>query len=295
MNNKIAWILLASLGIQLGLPIAEGLAVTPQESKTLLLAERGNRGGGGGGGNRANHSGGGGNRPERSGGGGNRAEHSSKNLNRASAGGQGSGRVQRDTANRPSRSAESRQVNRNNVNRSGDRQTSNRIERPQAQNRNIDRNQTRDRVNNSRDVNVNRDRTVNVDRNRTVNVDRNRNAIVNPRGGAAWGWNRGVAWAPRTNYWGGGFWGPFAIGTAAVGMTSAIINAGSSHYYTVEQNTPGYNLLSSYGLVQTQCSDDPNLVYMYGPQDSLICANPNNLVPSGDYDINIDTLTLVAR
>ena len=89
---------------------------------------------------------------------------------------------------------------------------------------NIDRNQTRDRVNNNRDVNINRDRTVNVDRNRTVNVDRNRHVVVNPRGGAAWGWNRGVAWVPRTNYWGGGFWGPFAVGAAAVGMTSAIVN-----------------------------------------------------------------------
>jgi len=288
MNNKIAWILLVSLGSQLMLPIAEGLALTPQASKTMLLAEKGNRGGGG------NRSGGGGHKAERSGG-GNRAERSGGNLNRSSVGAKGSGRVQRDTANRPNRSSETRSVNRENINRSGDRQTSNRIERPQTQTRNIDRNQTRDRVNNNRDVNVNRDRNVNVDRNRTVNVDRNRNVVVNPRGGTAWGWNRGVAWAPRTNYWGGGFWGPFALGTAAVGMTSAIVNSGSSNYYTVEQSSPGYNLLSSYGLVQTQCLDDPNLVYMYGPQDSLICANPNNLVPSGDYDINIDTLTLVAR
>jgi hypothetical protein len=35
-------------------------------------------------------------------------------------------------------------------------------------------------------------------------------------------------------------------------MTSAIVNAGSSNYYTVEQSSPGYNLLSSYELVQTQ-------------------------------------------
>ena len=279
MKNKIAWILLASLGSQLVLPIAEVFAVTPQESETMLIAGKANRGGGG----------------KRSSGGG--AKRSGGNLNRSSVGSKGSGRVQRDTAKRPSNSNTNRSANRDN--RNVNRESSNRVKRPE--NRSVDRNQTRDRVNNSRDVNrdrnvnVDRNRNVNVDRNRTVNVNRDRNVIVNPRVGSAWGWNRGVAWVPRTNYWGGGFWGPFAVGAATVGMTSAIVNASSSNYYTVEQNTPGYSLLSNYSLVQTQCSDDPNLVYMYGPQDSLICANPNNLVPSGDYDIDIDTLSLVAR
>jgi hypothetical protein len=36
--------------------------------------------------------------------------------------------------------------------------------------------------------------------------------VVNPFHYPAWGWNRGVVWAPVGVYWGGGFWGAFAVG-----------------------------------------------------------------------------------
>ncbi|MBV8154939.1 MAG: hypothetical protein JOY98_10985, partial [Candidatus Eremiobacteraeota bacterium] len=63
--------------------------------------------------------------------------------------------------------------------------------------------------------------------------------------------------------------------------------------YQVQPNSPGATFLSNYGLTQTQCGP-PNLVIVYGPSDSVICAYPNNTVSAGYYNLDTTTLSLTS-
>lgn len=111
-----------------------------------------------------------------------------------------------------------------------------------------------------------------------------------------WGWNAGVAWYPAPYYYGGGFWGPFAVGAvtaAAYGSVVAANNAAIASYQ-VQTSSPGAKLLQSYQLTQTPCGP-PNLVVIYGPNSSVICAQPNHLVAAGNYSVNSSTLTLTSE
>ena len=131
----------------------------------------------------------------------------------------------------------------------------------------------------------------------------NRTVIVNPHyyGGGGWGWNHGVAWYPASNYWGGGFWGAFAIGvtSAAVGAAiyGSIVNSANQQTvtsYQVQPSSPGATLLMNYQLQQVQCGP-PGLVVIFGPDNSVICANPNQLVAPGEYDLDAQQLSIIAR
>jgi len=124
----------------------------------------------------------------------------------------------------------------------------------------------------------------------------NRNVVVaNPvYRGPAYGWNHGVVWAPAYGYWGGGFWGAFAIGVTSAAVYGAIVNSTTHVTYTsyqVAQSSPGATLLQNYQLTQVQCGP-PNLVVIYGPDNSVICANPNQLVAAGNYNLDTATLSL---
>ncbi len=168
-------------------------------------------------------------------------------------------------------------------------------------------------VNNRNNVNVNNhnnyNRNVNVN---NVNVNRNYSYTYNRSGyngygwhgavvvnpvyrGPAWGWNRGVVWAPNYGYWGGGFWGAFAVGaaTAAV-MGSIYYNNQRYNSYQVSAGSPGAQLLANYGLQQVPCGP-PGLVVIYGPNNGVICANPNSLVAAGTYAVNENNLTLQSQ
>jgi hypothetical protein len=122
--------------------------------------------------------------------------------------------------------------------------------------------------------------------------------VTNPvyHGYSVWGWNGGVAWYPAPYYWGGGFWGAFAIGATSAAIYGSIVAANNVTYtsYQVAQDSPGAKLLSSYRLTQTQCGP-PNLVVIYGPNNSIICAFPNDLVSAGNYSVDSQTLTLVSE
>jgi hypothetical protein len=86
------------------------------------------------------------------------------------------------------------------------------------------------------------------------------------------------------------------VGAIATGVTAAIVSAANQpNYVIIERGTPGYTLFDSYGLTQVQCVDSESLVFVYGPQDSLICALPNSLVSAGYYDVEPETLVLIAR
>lgn len=100
-----------------------------------------------------------------------------------------------------------------------------------------------------------------------------------------WQWNHGAAWYARPNYWGGGFWGAIAIGLS--------FNE-SPGYYVVQPSSPGAQLLAQYNLTQTTC-DQPNLVDIYGPDGSEICAYPNDMVSPGAYNVDYATLTLTSN
>lgn len=119
--------------------------------------------------------------------------------------------------------------------------------------------------------------------------------VVNPRyrGHPAWYWNRGVAWYPAPAYWGGGFWGTLAIAATSAAIFGYIAGSSGDQYvsYQVQPNSPGAQLLQAYGLTQTPCGP-PNLVVIYGPDNSVICAFPNNLVSAGTYSVDPSTLTI---
>ena len=112
-----------------------------------------------------------------------------------------------------------------------------------------------------------------------------------------WGWNGYVAWYPAPYYYGGGFWGPWAVG-----MTTAVIygeiedeETHEKHEsYQVEPESPGAKLLAGYELTQTQCG--PNgLVVIHGPNNSVVCATPNARVAAGNYDLDVTNLTISSR
>ena len=153
--------------------------------------------------------------------------------------------------------------------------------------------------NGNRNTNVNNN-NVNVNRNTNVAVNNSRSGavIVNPRypPGPAWGWNRGSPWYPAPNYWGGGFWGSLAIGVASAAVFGAIVSS-TTHQtvtsYQVQPNSPGATMLQNYGLQQVQCGP-PNLVVIYGPSNSVICANPNATVAAGEYNLDTQQLSLVS-
>jgi hypothetical protein len=118
--------------------------------------------------------------------------------------------------------------------------------------------------------------------------------IVNPiYRGPAWGWNRGIAWYPAPAYWGGGFWGTLAIAATSAAVFGYIYGANNQQIvsYQVQPNSPGAQMLANYQLTQTPCGP-PNLVVIYGPDNSVICAYPNNLVSAGTYSLDPSTLTI---
>ncbi|HEV8022783.1 MAG TPA: hypothetical protein VGP41_16025 [Candidatus Lustribacter sp.] len=123
--------------------------------------------------------------------------------------------------------------------------------------------------------------------------------IVNPRypvGGPAWGWNHGSPWYPAPGYWGGGFWGALAIGVTSAAVFGAIVNSTTQQTitsYQVQPNSPGATMLQNYGLQQVPCGP-PNLVVIYGPNNSVICAIPNANVAAGQYNLDSTQLSLVS-
>jgi hypothetical protein len=122
--------------------------------------------------------------------------------------------------------------------------------------------------------------------------------IYNPRRWRGWGWNRGIHWYPAPIYWGGGFWGPFAFGGLGAGLLfgSIVDYQDQAIYpsYEIEPTSPGAELLQNYGLTQTECGP-PNLVVIWGPDNSVICAYPNDLVGAGNYELDPTTLTIVSQ
>jgi len=95
----------------------------------------------------------------------------------------------------------------------------------------------------------------------------------------AWGWNHSRPWSPNGRYFGGGFWGPFALG----------IVLGSA--FVIGFNSPGYYLFQNYGLQYAPCDSD-GLVYLIGPNNSMVCAYPTANIPPGYYNIDPSTLTI---
>ena len=115
--------------------------------------------------------------------------------------------------------------------------------------------------------------------------------------GGSYGWNHGVPWQPAPIYWGGGFWGPYAVGDlAALALFGWIADSQNQvvyDSYQLEPDSPGWQLLQDYQLQQTPCGP-PDLVVIWGPDDSVVCAYPNNIVGPGNYDVDPATFGLVS-
>jgi hypothetical protein len=239
-------------------------------------------------------------------------------LNRADQSLVASGNIQRTSGNVHRSSTTN--VNHTNVNRSNTTNINhtnvNRSNTTSVNHTNVNRSNTTNinhtNVNRSNTTNVNRN-NVNINNNHNVNVNRpngnynggnynrpngvyrgNNVYINNPRGWSNWGWHGGTAWYPNTSYWGGGFWGAFAVGAMTTAVTGAAISAASQpKYVVVENGTPGYTLLTNYGLTQTHCTS--GVVIINGPSNSTICALPTSTVPVGTYTIEQSTLTLIPQ
>ncbi len=118
--------------------------------------------------------------------------------------------------------------------------------------------------------------------------------LHNPRHWGWWGWNHSVIWYPVPYYWGGGFWGPWGLGATGYPLFGSIIDYDDHEIYPsyeIGPTSPGAQLLADYGLTQTECGP-PNLVVIWGPNNSVICAYPNNLVSPGNYELDPATLTI---
>jgi len=109
-----------------------------------------------------------------------------------------------------------------------------------------------------------------------------------------WGWNGGVIWYPAYGYWGGGFWGPWGYGYYGpyYGEYTHTVTHEVVKSYEIAPDSPGAKMLANYGLTQTQCSNEGNLVVVFGPENSIICAQPNATVAAGQYELNTDDLTI---
>ena len=308
MKRLLSFTLILSLIFPhiLALKPAIAFQLETNDSEEILARRGGRRGGGRRGGGRGRS------RPSSRGrGSGNRR---SMNRNRLSSG--GSGRVRRPsnnrrpTSNRPGnnrRPVSNRRGNRiQPVNRPGNnrRPVSNRPgnNRPGNNRRPVNNRPGNNRFGNNRRPGYNRPMNrVRPTPSRRINrnIINNGNIVVNPRvnyGG--WGWNGGRRWYPSYSYWGGGFWGGFAVGAFTTAVTGAIINSSSSSdttYVVIEKDSPGYSLFDSYGLTQIDCNSSGDIVFIYGPQDTLMCAYPNEYVVAGYYDVDPEDLTLVAR
>jgi hypothetical protein len=125
----------------------------------------------------------------------------------------------------------------------------------------------------------------------------NRPVIPNPYRWGGWSWNHGAIWYPVPYYWGYGFWGPWgllATPTAAFGSVVDYEYGGAYSSYGVGPQSPGGQLLYDYGLTQTVCGA-ANLVVIWGPGNSPICAYSNGLVAAGNYQADPATLTIHRR
>lgn len=109
-----------------------------------------------------------------------------------------------------------------------------------------------------------------------------------------WGWNGGVIWYPAYGYWGGGFWGPWGYGAYGTyyGEYTYTESQEAVKSYEIAPDSPGAKVLANYGLTQTQCGP-AGLVVVFGPENSVICAQPNATVAAGEYQLDSTNLTLV--
>lgn len=86
-----------------------------------------------------------------------------------------------------------------------------------------------------------------------------------------------------------------AIGVTSAAVYGAIVDEDTDvtyNSYEVQSGTPGATFLTTYQLTQTQCGP-PNLVVVYGPENSVICAQPNSNVGEGSYRLDTVTLDLI--
>ena len=104
-----------------------------------------------------------------------------------------------------------------------------------------------------------------------------------------------VIWVPAPFYWGGGFWGPWMSGTIASDLQEGAIADDRTNLsytsYRIGIGSPGAELLADYGLEQTQCGA-ANLVVIWGPDNSVICALPNERIHAGSYVLDAATLRI---
>ena len=112
-----------------------------------------------------------------------------------------------------------------------------------------------------------------------------------------YGWNGGVAWYPAPLYYGGGFWGPYAWGFTTAIVLGSVEDEETKEdvkSYQVAPDSPGAKVLEAYKLTQVECKAE-NTVIIFGPENSVVCAAPNEIVSAGKYDLSVDDLTIYSR
>lgn len=98
-------------------------------------------------------------------------------------------------------------------------------------------------------------------------------------------------------YWGGGFWGPWAVGVGTAVLFGEIVDeedGEKEQSYQVAPDSPGAKVLSAYALTQVPCGNE-GLVVIHGPNNSVVCANPNSTIAAGQYVLDQANLTLSSK
>jgi hypothetical protein len=86
-----------------------------------------------------------------------------------------------------------------------------------------------------------------------------------------------------------------AIGVTSAAVYGAIVDEDTDvtyNSYEIQAGTPGATFLTTYQLTQMQCGP-PGLVVVYGPENSVVCAQPNQNVGEGQYRLDTVTLDLI--
>jgi hypothetical protein len=85
------------------------------------------------------------------------------------------------------------------------------------------------------------------------------------------------------------------LGRRFLGIVWTLYGLGSylepDTFHVADRRKPGWSLFQNYGLQPAPCGPQ-NLVYIYGPNNSVMCAFPNMYVPAGFYYVDPMTLQL---
>ena len=105
-----------------------------------------------------------------------------------------------------------------------------------------------------------------------------------------------MSWYPAPYYWGGGFWGAMAIGVTSAAVYGAIEDEETNVTYNSYEVQTGHARRDLFVVVPSHpdaMRTASGLVVVYGPENSVVCAQPNEYVGEGAYRLDTVTMDLI--